>query len=163
NRPGESSVRNAQLINGEERDDSEITLTDSERERKGKNHSFRLGTDYYATDKTTLSLASNFSIRDNDRSEDIYYRYFNQPEWGMVSPRTSRQSEQDFGYDLSFDFRQELARKGEELTANITFGDDREDGTNDYLQTFDNGRFQQERYNATYERGRNWNFQLDYI
>ncbi len=160
---GESTVRNAQLIDGEERDDSEITSTNSERYRKGKNHSFRLGADYYATEKTTLSLGSNFSIRDNDRGEDIRYNYLNQPEWGLESPRTSRQSEQDFGYDLTFDLRQELAREGEEITANITFGDDREDGTNDYLQTFDNDRFRQERYNATSESGKNWNFQLDYV
>ncbi|HMR19788.1 MAG TPA: outer membrane beta-barrel family protein, partial [Sphingobacterium sp.] len=79
------------------------------------------------------------------------------------SPRTSRQSEQDFGYDLTFDFKRAFAREGEELSANVTFGDDREDGVNDYLQTFDIDRFRQERYNETGERGQNWNFQLDYV
>jgi len=159
---GESSVRNVQLIDGVASSDSEITSTNSERYRKGKNHSFRLGADYFVTDKTTVSLGSNFSVRDNNRGEDILYHYVNQPEWGMESPRTSRQSEQDFGYDLILDFKREFARKGEEISANVTFGDDKEDGTNDYLQTFDNGRFRQERKNVTTEGGQNWNVQLDY-
>ena len=160
---GESSVRNAQLINGVETDASEVTQTTSNTFRKGKNHSFRLGADYFATEKTTLSLGSNFSIRDNDRGEDIQYRYTNQPTWGTESPRTSRQSEQDFGYDLTFDFKRELARKGEEISANVTFGNDKEDGTNHYLQTFDNGRLDQERKNITGENGKNWNVQVDYV
>ncbi|NGF57893.1 TonB-dependent receptor [Parapedobacter sp. SGR-10] len=160
---GESSVTNTQRIDGVVTDASEITHTHSETFRKGRNHSFRIGADYFATEKTNFSLGSNFSIRDNDRGADLLYRYINLPELGTESPRTSRQSEQDFGYDLTLDFRQALRRKGEEITANITFGDDREDGINDYLQTFDNGRFREERKNQTSERGKNWNFQLDYV
>lgn len=163
NNEGLSTVRNVGLINGQETAASEITNTNSETFRTGKNHSFRLGADYNATEKTTFGVGANFSIRDNNRGEDIIYRYINQPEWGTESPRTSRQSEQDFGYDLMFDFRRAFAREGEELTANVTFGDDREEGVNDYLQTFDNNRFRQERYNETGEVGQNWNFQVDYI
>ncbi len=163
NHVGESSLTNTQWIDGTVTDASEITHTHSETFREGKNHSFRIGTDYFATEKTTFSLGSNFSIRDNDRGEDIFYRYINLPELGTESPRTSRQSEQDFGYDITLDFKQVLAREGEEITANITFGDDREDGINDYLQTFDNDRFREERKNQTSERGKNWNFQLDYV
>src|SRR5690606_33503804 len=46
---------------------------------------------------------------------------------------------------------------------NVTFGDDREDGLNDYVQTFDVDRLRLERYNETGEQGQNWNFQLDYV
>lgn len=163
NNEGLSEVRNVGLINGQETAESQITETNSESFRKGLNHSIRLGTDYYPSEKTNISIGGNFSIRDNNRGEDLLYRYFNQPEWGSQSPRTSRQTEQDFGYDLTFDFRQGFAREGEELIANVTFGDDSEEGENDYIQTFDVERLRQQRYNATGEHGQNWNFQLDYI
>jgi outer membrane receptor for ferrienterochelin and colicin len=163
NHEGLSTVRNVGLINGEETAESQITNTHSDTYRTGKNHSFRVGTDYYATEKTTVGLGANFSLRDNNRGEDLLYKYINQPEWGNESPRRSRQSEQDFGYDLTFDFRHMFAREGEELLANATFGDDREVGVNDYVQTFETDRFRQERYNETGERGQNWNFQLDYV
>src|SRR5690606_1275768 len=163
NNEGLSEVRNVGLINGQETAESQITKTNSESFRKGLNHSIRLGTDYYPSEKTNISIGGNFSIRDNNRGEDLLYRYFNQPEWGSQSPRTSRQTEQDFGYDLTFDFRQGFAREGEELIANVTFGDDSEEGENDYIQTFDVERLRQQRYNATGEHGQNWNFQLDYI
>lgn len=163
NNLGESTVRNVQLQNGEELSSSEVTNTDAESFRKGINNSVRLGADYYATDKTTLSLGANLSIRDNDRGEDILYRYSNQPEWGNRSDRTSRQSEQDLGYDITFDYKRVLKREGEELTSNITYGSDEEEGVNDFYQTYDNGRPRRERKNLTAEAGQNWNFQMDYV
>lgn len=161
---GEGSVRTVELINGVELPTSEITESNSRSNRKGVNNSFRLGTDYYATDKTTLSLGTNISIRDNNRGEDIIYKYFNRPEFGNVSPRTSRQEEQDFGYDISFDYKRVLKREGEELTGNVTYGNDKEDGENRFEQTYDiPSLVKSERYNKTKERGQNWNFQLDYV
>lgn len=160
---GEGSVRNVQLIDGEQTSLSEVTNTETESVRKGINNSFRLGADYYATEKTTLSLGTNISVRDNNRGEDILYGYINQPSWGTRSDRTSRQSEQDFGYDVTFDFKQLLKREGEEITANVTYGNDEEDGVNSFFQTFDNGRARRERKNVTGETGQNWNFQLDYL
>lgn len=161
---GESGVHTVQLINGETTSASKITDSKSESFRKGINNSFRFGADYYATDKTTLSLGSNISIRDNNRGEDLFYTYINRPEMGPKSDRISRQQEQDFGYDVTFDYRRLLKREGEEITANVTYGNDKEDGTNDYIQTYylpslAEGR----RNNVTSEKGQNWNFQLDYV
>lgn len=160
---GERTTRNVGLIDGQETAASQVTNTDVENSRLGKNHSIRFGADYFAAENTTLSVASNVSIRDNDRKEDILYSYRNVPGFGTLSPRTSRQSEQDLGYDISFDFKQGLKREGEELSANVTYGNDSEDGTNDYFQTYDNGRDRDERKNITSEAGKNWNFQLDYV
>lgn len=161
---GEGSVRTVQLIDGIETDKSEITSSESSSFRRGINNSFRLGTDYYASEKTTLSLGANISFRDNKRGEDMYYTYINRPSYGDFSPRTSRQKEKDFGYDIKFDYKRLLKKDGEELTANITYGHDKEDGVNEYHQTY-NVPIQPElrRNNTTYERGQNWNFQLDYV
>ncbi len=160
---GESYSRSVQLINGQETNLSQITETDVESNRKGINNSVRLGVDYYADDKTTLSLGGNLSVRGNKRGEDLLYSYYNLPAFGNKSPRISRQEEDDFGYDLTFDFKRTLKREGEELTANVTYGNDSEDGINSYYQTFDNNRPRRERYNNTSEAGQNWNLQLDYV
>lgn len=161
---GESGVYTAQLINGQVTDASETTNSTAESFRKGINNSFRLGADYYASEKTTLSLGSNISVRDNNRGEDIFYTYTHRPSMGTKSDRTSRQQEQDFGYDISFDYKRILRKEGEELTANVTYGNDKEDGTNNYVQTYDLETISEsKRDNTTSEKGQNWNFQIDYV
>ena len=158
---GEGNTTTVGLINGIRDENSLVTETSTESFRKGINNSFRLGMDYYANDKTTLSLGANMSIRDNNRGEDLFYRSYRGTQTPVITPRTSRQHEDDFGYDFIFDFKRELKREGEELTANVTYGSDQEDGTNDYYQ--ENPEFISERFNKTGEKGRNWNFQLDYM
>ena len=83
-----------------------------------------------------MGLSGNMSIRNSDRSEDLNYQYSNQPTLGNSSFRNSRQFEDDLGYDLNFDFRHQFKRSGEELTANASYGNDKEDGTNDFVQVF---------------------------
>lgn len=163
NRPGSGFNDNTELIDGVVQENSARTISTSENDRKGVNHSIRFGTDWYAAPKTTISLGTNLSIRDNDRRSEIDYRYFNVPDLGASAFRTSQQYEEDFGIDITFDFKQELKREGEEITANVTYGNDTEDGTNDFYQTYANGRADFQRQNVTSEAGKNWNFQLDYV
>lgn len=158
---GEGLTKTIGLINGAQDPNSLVTETENESFRKGINNSLRLGMDYYANDKTTLSLGGNLSIRDNNRGEDLFYKSYRGQQTPVITPRTSRQFEEDLGYDLSFDFKRELKREGEELTANVTYGNDEEEGTNDYVQT--NPSFVSKRFNETGEKGKNWNFQLDYL
>ena len=162
-RPGNDFNDNTQLIDGVIQENSARTISTSENSRKGKNHTFRFGTDWYAAPKTTLSLGANVSVRDNDRRSDIDYRYFNVPNLGDHSSRISQQYEEDLGMDITFDFKQELKREGEEITANVTYGNDTEDGTNDFHQTYANNRADFRRQNVTSEAGKNWNFQVDYV
>ncbi|WP_159638737.1 TonB-dependent receptor domain-containing protein [Sphingobacterium composti Ten et al. 2007 non Yoo et al. 2007] len=158
---GEGNTKTIGLTNGIQDLNSLITETFNESFRKGINNSLRLGMDYYANDKTTLSLGGNLSLRDNNRGEDLTYKSYRGQQPAIETPRTSRQFEEDFGYDLTFDFKRELKREGEELTANVTYGNDKEDGTNDYEQR--NPTFVSKRFNETGEKGKNWNFQLDYL
>lgn len=158
---GEGNTTTIGLLNGIRDENSLITETSSESFRKGINNSLRVGMDYYANDKTTLSLGANMSIRDNNRGEDLFYKSYRGQETPVITPRTSRQHEDDFGYDFIFDFKRVLKREGEELTANVTFGSDKEEGTNDYYQ--ENPQYISQRFNETGEKGRNWNMQLDYV
>ncbi|MBE8714751.1 TonB-dependent receptor [Sphingobacterium hungaricum] len=163
NNVGSSRNDNVVLIDGQISDDSQRTISNSENTRLNHSHTFRFGADFYATEKTTLSLGSNISIRKNDRLSDIDFDYFNIPEFGSNSSRTSQQYEDDLGYDITFDFKRELKKEGEELTANVTFGSDTEDGTNEFSQTYASTRKDLNRNNTTTENGKNWNLQLDYV
>ncbi len=153
-----SGVRNNTYTNN-----SEVNNT-SESSRLGLNHSMKVGVDYYLDQKTTLGFSSNLSVRDNQRDQDLFYTYVNHPRYTGNSTRLSRQHEDDLGFDLNFDFKRELKRKGEEIVANISYGNDREDGTNDFDQTYtDLSMVPSARRNITSERGTVMNFQMDYV
>lgn len=135
----------------------------SESSRKGLNHGFGVGLDYYLADKTVVGISGNMSLRANDRREDLLYRYTNNPEMNGNSERYSRQNEDDLGYDLNVNFKQGFNRKGEELTANFARGRDTEEGINTFLQYYTESRHLIEnRRNETNESGNNTNIQVDY-
>ncbi|MGJ1204054.1 TonB-dependent receptor domain-containing protein [Sphingobacterium lactis] len=160
---GDGTSDNVDYINGAITDLSPRTQSIEESSRLGYNHTIRFGTDYYMNDKTTLSLTTNLSLRDNERGNDINYNYWNVPGLGSSSFRNSLQHEDDLGIDAQVDFKRTLNREGEELTANVSFGYDTEDGVNDFHQTFANGNADLKRVNNTSESGKNWNMQLDYV
>ncbi|MFC3199203.1 TonB-dependent receptor domain-containing protein [Parapedobacter deserti] len=148
-------IRTASMINNR-----------SESGRLGLNHNVQLGLDYYVSDKTFLAFGGNISVRGNERDEDIFYRYINHPQFAGNSTRLSRQNEDDFGGEVFFDFRQGFRRDGEELTANLTYGYDTENGVNRFNQDYTqppSGLYERERINDTEETGHNINIQLDYV
>lgn len=138
----------------------------SESGRLGLNHNVQLGVDYYLSEKTFFGFGGNLSIRGNNRNEDLFYRYIDHPQFSGNSTRISRQDEDDFGGEAFLDFRRSLAHKGEELTANVTYGYDTETGVNwfnqDYTQPPSN-LYERERINDTKETGHNINLQVDYV
>lgn len=144
-------------------DNNSRIYNESESSRKGNGHNIKAGVDYNITDRTTLGLSGNMSIRNSDRSEDLNYQYSNHPKLSGTSNRNSRQFEDDFAYDLNFDFRHQFKRSGEELTANASYGNDKEDGTNDFLQNFSGPIPGDGRKNVTSENGKVINLQADYV
>lgn len=144
-------------------DNNSRIYNESESSRKGKGHNIKAGVDYNITDRTTVGLSGNMSIRNSDRSEDLNYQYSNHPKLTGTSNRNSRQFEDDFAYDLNFDFRHQFKRSGEELTANASYGNDKEDGTNDFVQKFSDPNLGSGRKNVTSENGKVINLQADYV
>ncbi|WP_432708876.1 TonB-dependent receptor domain-containing protein [Pedobacter sp.] len=140
-----------------------IIENNNEADRAGIGHSAKLGVDYFINQTATIGISGNFSIRDNQRNEDLFYRYQNLPNLNGTSTRFSRQTEDDFGYDLNLDFKKEFKRNGEELLFNAAYGRNKEDGINEFNQTFSNVATPADRQiNDTYEKGDNINLQLDY-
>src|SRR5690606_22763975 len=140
-----------------------LTNNTSESNRLGINNGVKLGVDHYLTEKTTIGLSGNLSIRKNDRNEDIFYTYLNHPSLNGNSERFSKQTEDDLGYDLHLDFKHEFSSTQEELVANIGYGSDGEEGVNSFDQAFAAGAGSEQRINNTTEDGRNFNVQLDYV
>ncbi len=143
-----------------------LTNNTSESARLGLNHNVQLGVDYYLGEKTLIGLAGNLSFRGNERNEDLFYNYFNHPQLSGSSSRFSRQDEDDFGYEVALDVKQDFKHDGEELLANVAFGYDGEEGVNSFDQEYSvppSGRYERARINDTKEDGRNVNIQLDYV
>lgn len=141
-----------------------VTENSSESARLGLNHGVRLGADYFITSRTVVGFSGNLSLRGNNRGEDMFYAFLNNPELSGTSERFSRQNEDDLGFDLNFDFKQSFARQGEEIVANVAYGKDTEEGINTFDQTFTDAAMPiDRRINNTGEDGRNLNLQLDYI
>jgi len=157
NRVGDGFNKNLNLLN------NGITENDSENSRKGNSHSGKLGIDYNINEKTTIGLSGNFNIRDNNRTENLFYQYFNQPDLTGTSDRITEQNEDDTGYDVNLDFRRDFKRAGENLMANFSYGRSTEDGIQTFNQTFsDPNQLPDQRINNGYEEGRNTNIQIDY-
>jgi len=140
-----------------------LTNNISESNRLGLNNGVKLGVDHYLSEKTTIGLSGNFSIRRNNRNEDIFYTYLNHPSLNGNSERFSEQTEDDLGYDINLDFKHEFARQREELVVNIGYGSDGEEGTNTFAQNFMAASGNEHRINQSTEDGQNLNFQVDYV
>lgn len=145
--------------------DGSRVFNTSENARTGLSHMIRLGADYFLNEKTTIGLSGNMNVRDNVRSEDLFYTYYD--TLGSVigtSPRYTRQDEDDFAYEVSFDFKREFKREGEELVANFSYGRSKEDGIQTFEQSASNAAIpiDNNRINDTYEDGKNTNIQIDY-
>ena len=144
-----------------------VINNNSDSRRNGLSNTAKVGFDYSPNDKTSIGLSANISVRDNNRDENLSYEYFKFLTRTGSSYRTSEQDEIDNGYDLNLDFSRKFKRKGEELTANISYGNSKEDGIqhlnqNFFLATGYASGIRNSRTNDTYEDGDNVNIQLDY-
>lgn len=139
--------------------------TDSRRENS--NHTFKIGSDFYLNSKTTIGVSGNVSLRSGERNEDINYLFQNIPNQSGSSFRNTTGEDTDEGYDLNFDFTRQFKRKGENLTANVQFGQDKEDGSERFNQNFFTPTGSQRdtldrRITDNKEFTRNYNIQIDY-
>ena len=140
----------------------------SDGRRSNTGNTAKVGIDYYFNQKTTLGLSGNINLRNSDRDEDIDYLYQNyNASLDGSSFRTSRETDKDTGYDLSLDFSRKLKRQGEELVANVSMGQSKEDefqNLNQDFYTFAGAKKDTVdiRDNDGAELSRNYNIQLDY-
>jgi outer membrane receptor protein involved in Fe transport len=138
--------------------------------RKDINHTLKLGAEYYFTDNTSLALSGNLNTGDEDSREDLNQLFFdanrNLTDRG---PGFNTEIEKSYGYDLNLDFYHKFKNEGEELSANVAYGNREEDEYGNIVQQFfDNqgntsNRIGIDRINDVSQKGNNINLQLDYI
>lgn len=136
-------------------------------DRQNVNNSFKLGTDFYLSPKTTVGASGNFNFRNNQNSEILNYFIQGFPADNGSSIRNTNRDGNSSGYDLSFDFNRQLKKKGENIVANFSFGQEKD---NDF-QTFNQNFFTSggtakdttdNRNNTNTEFNESYNFQIDY-
>ncbi|WP_026897139.1 TonB-dependent receptor domain-containing protein [Daejeonella oryzae] len=113
-----------------------LVSNNSESNRKNLNNSFKLGADYYLNPKTTLGLSGNFSFRNNSSAEDLNYLISGFASENGSSFRETDRDGDGTGYDLSLDFSRDFKKKGENLVANVSFGQDKEKDFQSFNQKF---------------------------
>lgn len=113
-----------------------IVNNNSDSRRTGLDNNFKLGADYFINSKTTIGVSGNFSFEENESFEDLNYLFLNIPDQNGSSFRTSDRNGDEAGYDLSLDFNRQLKRKGESLVGNFSFGQQKEDENQDFIQNF---------------------------
>ncbi|WP_187774788.1 outer membrane beta-barrel family protein [Pedobacter sp. BS3] len=138
----------------------------SESSRKDKNNGLKLGADYYLGKQTVLGASGNFNFRDFKRGENLDYIYQNIAEPYNTSQRLTRRNGGENSYDLSLDLSRKFKHKGEELTANFSYGKSDEDYNQQFSQQFnmtDGSVKDSLNRSANNERGENYNIQVDYV
>lgn len=142
-------------------------ITDSKSLDKG--HNFKAGIDYYVSEKSILSFAGGFNIRDNDRLDLLTINKLDQLRNPLeLSNRTNSNFGSGGSYDLNLDFSQKFTKPKEELTFNFSFSE----GDNDNNQIYNtkiynvNGTpvssFLNIQNNDSYGYNKNYNIQTDY-
>lgn len=133
---------------------------------QGFNNSIRIGTDYAPNEKNTFNLSSNINIRNNSPFQDLYYTYF-RPDGSVIgsSFRNSISERKSRGADLNLDYKRLFERTGESISANISYGQNRDRGSQVFTQTATSAliTIDPDRKNATAARNHNINIQADYV
>lgn len=153
---------NTRFVNG-----NGLVSNNSDSRRSGLDNSFKLGADYFLDSKTTIGVSGNFSLESDENVEDLNYLYLNIPDQSGSSFRTTDRGGNESGYDLTLDINRQMKRKGETLTANFSFGQQKEDEDQDFVQNFytTGGALRDtidRRVNNNGEFTTSYNIQLDY-
>ncbi|MFI5203633.1 MAG: TonB-dependent receptor domain-containing protein [Flavobacteriales bacterium] len=99
--------------------------------RPGYNHSGKLGADWQINESSFISLSGNLRYENGSSNETIdYHEYFDSDNFISRYDRLNDQTNIEFNYDASLDYKKTFERKGREITANASYSsNDRENIT----------------------------------
>ncbi len=135
-----------------------------------KDHTLKLGAEYYATPLTSISVSGNLQTGKALDRDDLSQRFLSQNNTLLdYGTGFTNQNESNYGYDLNLDLNQKFNKKDEVLTGNFSYGNGNQDQLENINQLFfdSNGaesvnRISSNRRNDVNERNNNYNIQLDY-
>ncbi len=139
--------------------------------RFNRSHILKAGVERFFSQNTSLGLSANLNLRKGDDIENVNQLFFDAAEnLTDKGPGFTKELEDGSGYDVNLDFLHKFNRKGEEFSANFSFGRRTEDEYENIVQDFfdTNGnistnRLGMNRINNVAEKMNNVNIQLDYI
>ncbi len=140
---------------------------ESDQTFKFNSHNIRTGIDINLTPKTVLTLSDNINIRNRDRFQNGLTNITSRNVLLQRLGQNNTSYSSGTNVDLNADFSHKYKQQGQELTANIGYSTEKENG-DEYLNTLYNfyspvrrdSAFQQN--NFTNQKQRNLNFQADY-
>ncbi len=140
---------------------------ESDQTFKFNSHNIRTGIDINLDPKTVFTLSDNINIRDRDRLQNGVTNTSSQNVLRQLTTQNNFSGNSGTNFDLNADFSHRYKKQGQELTANIGYSTQREDGDENLSTIYDvynpvrsNRNFRQNTY--TDGKQRNLNFQADY-
>ncbi|ASU35831.1 hypothetical protein MuYL_3946 [Mucilaginibacter xinganensis] len=126
----------------------------------------RGGIDINLDPKTTLGFSTNVNIRDRDRLQTgstlITQNGILQQRIGQNNASNGSGTNLDFNMDFSHKYK----KKGEELTANVNYGTDKNNNFDNLISEYNDyitpSYLLTQQNNTTVGKGKNWNIQADY-
>ncbi|MXV49468.1 TonB-dependent receptor [Pedobacter sp. HMF7647] len=147
--------------------EGQTSLVNNNSISSGKNigNNLKLGLDYYLSQRATLGISGNANFRNGDRDEDLNYFYDDLSRY-TTSIRNSDRNSKDKTYDWSLDYTQKFKKKGEELTANFSYGKGNDNDLQNFNQTYQGDASKRDSLTSNRqtdtEAGKNYNIQVDY-
>ncbi|MVN92497.1 TonB-dependent receptor domain-containing protein [Mucilaginibacter aquatilis] len=140
---------------------------ESDQTFKFNSHNIRTGIDINLDSKSVLTLSDNINIRDRDRFQNGGTGITRNSALTQRLNQNNVSSNSGTNFDLNADFSHKYKKPGQELTANVGYSSQKEDGDeqlltsyNFYVPALSDSLFRQN--NFTRGRQRNWNLQADY-
>ncbi|HKK74882.1 MAG TPA: TonB-dependent receptor [Saprospiraceae bacterium] len=108
-----------------------IVDQESNRTRGGQSHNLRLGADFFANDKNTITGAFSYRLSNNTNTSDITYRNFidafNQDNLTGVSTRNEESEEFEPNTEFSIIHKKTYEKEGQEWTNTVQYQSSLED------------------------------------
>ncbi|MDO3641606.1 TonB-dependent receptor [Mucilaginibacter sp. L3T2-6] len=131
---------------------------------RGQN--IRSGIDINLDPKTTLGFSNNINIRNRDRVSSGLTTITQNGNLLQRITQANNSTGSGTNLDLNLDFNHKYKKKGEELSANINYSKDKNDGFDDLISQYDVFNPASSLYtrqnNTSIGREHDWNFQADF-
>lgn len=106
-----------------------ITDQESDQKRTNLGNTFRVGTEYFFSDKESLSLSFMYRIANSNNNSTILYHDYTLDiaDSDEFSERVDKEDEYDPNLEYSLNYKKEFKRKNQVLTANFRYFNNDED------------------------------------
>lgn len=146
-------------------DTSNTSFFSQDSHNKNSNHSNggRLGLDFYLDDYNTFTLTEGLTSSLGNSADQIFLDYQDQQKVSLKSGQRNNGSDYNNpNNNTSFNFRHTTDRPNEELTAYVSYSDNKSNNNSNYNTKYSTEPFPELQVNKTISQNKFWNIQSDY-